>query len=247
MSGDHAVLSQKIPIAHQGNRRFFSVRGGDSHFQLSLLHVKNRVGRVALRVGRLIFFQAENFLPNPALARKVSGSKTVSPFPGCGLGVGSREDFEISPVAGLADRTGSTGGTRSAGRAWRRVGMPLALISYRRRGSAYTSTLYILEAGGLHVPGQYWTDCSGLDLSSSSEIWGLKRKCRAEGEQSWTHRPVSAGVNGAANHSALKLNCASTKKLAEAAQDRRAPDIMTPSAYAGPVPPREEAPIAAAC
>ncbi len=49
-------------------------------------------------------------------------------------------------MAGFADRTESTDGTRSAGRPWLRVGMPLALISYLRRGSACTSTLDLLEA-----------------------------------------------------------------------------------------------------
>ena len=52
------------------------------------LHVKNCVGRVALRVGHLIFFKMREFsCPTQTLARKPSGSKTVSPFFGCGLGV----------------------------------------------------------------------------------------------------------------------------------------------------------------
>jgi hypothetical protein len=56
-----AVFSQEFPGAHQGNGRFFSARGDNSASQLTLPNIKNRVGRVALRVGRLIFFQGDNF------------------------------------------------------------------------------------------------------------------------------------------------------------------------------------------
>ena len=73
MSRDHAVLPQEFPGTHQGNRGFFSVRGGDSYSQPALLHVKNRVGRVALRVGHLIFFQTENFSAQPSSREKGLG------------------------------------------------------------------------------------------------------------------------------------------------------------------------------
>ena len=70
MSGDHAVLSQKFPGAHQGNGRFFSARGDNSASQLTLPNIKNRVGRVALRVGHLIFFQGDNFPAQPGSREK---------------------------------------------------------------------------------------------------------------------------------------------------------------------------------
>jgi hypothetical protein len=74
---------------------------------------------------------------------------------------------------------------------------------------------------------------------------GLKIKILAKEEQSWTNRPVSTSVNCAANRSSLKLNCASTKRLAKAAQDRRALNIRT--SPADPLPRQEVAHIATAC
>src|SRR5271165_6582136 len=44
-------------------------------------------------------------------------------------------------MAGFADRAESTDGTHLAGRLWGWAGMPLALISYLREGSASTSSI----------------------------------------------------------------------------------------------------------
>ena len=76
MSENHAVLPQEFPFTHQGNRGFFSVRGGDSYSQLAFLHVKNRVGRITLREGRLILFEFEKFLAQPSSGEKGFGVET---------------------------------------------------------------------------------------------------------------------------------------------------------------------------
>src|SRR5450755_3688439 len=43
MGRDHAVLSQKLPGTHQGDRGFFSVGRGDRYSEPALLYVKNGV------------------------------------------------------------------------------------------------------------------------------------------------------------------------------------------------------------
>src|SRR5450759_5787072 len=71
----------------------------------------------------------------------------------------------------------------------------------------------------------FCTDFSSLDMSGSSKSLGFENGILAQEEQSWTNRPVNTSVKCAANRSILKLNCASTKRPAKAAQDRRAPNI----------------------
>jgi hypothetical protein len=61
------------PAPTKAKRRFFSVRGGDRYSQSALLHVKNRVGSVALRVGRLILLQVDNLLAQPSSREKGLG------------------------------------------------------------------------------------------------------------------------------------------------------------------------------
>ena len=73
MSRDHAVLSQEFPGTHQGDRGFFSVRGSHSYSQPSRLHEKNRIGRVALREGRLFLFQVDDSSAKPSLGEKGPG------------------------------------------------------------------------------------------------------------------------------------------------------------------------------
>src|ERR1035438_1406202 len=67
---DHAVLPQEFPGTHQGNRRFFSVRGDDSYSELAPLHVKNRVGGIALGVGYLILLKTKTFFAQPSSGEK---------------------------------------------------------------------------------------------------------------------------------------------------------------------------------
>src|ERR1019366_1400610 len=83
---DHAVLPQEFPRTHQRNRRFFSVRGDDSYSQPALLHVKNRVGRVALRIGRLILIQIENLPAQPSSREKGLGIEKLISISWLGLG-----------------------------------------------------------------------------------------------------------------------------------------------------------------
>jgi hypothetical protein len=64
-----------IPGPHQGERGFFSVRGGDSYSQLALLHVKNRIGEIALREGRFIPFQVKSRPAHTGLREEGLGIK----------------------------------------------------------------------------------------------------------------------------------------------------------------------------
>src|SRR5208282_4590264 len=87
------------------------------------------------------------FLPNPALARKVSGSKTSWSFLGCGFRVRRRAGFAISSAADFADRAESTHGTGMVGGRWLRDGTTLALTPYLRR-AAFTLHHYTSSRTG---------------------------------------------------------------------------------------------------
>src|SRR5271167_305376 len=60
VGGGYAVLPQEISRTHQGDRGFFSILGDDGYFHLALLYIKHRIGRIPLREGRFILFQAQN-------------------------------------------------------------------------------------------------------------------------------------------------------------------------------------------
>src|SRR5271166_4429942 len=77
---------RNFPGTHQGKRRFFSVRGGDSYSQLALLHMKNRIGRIPLREGRLILFQTENLSAQTSFREKGLGIENRTAILGLRLG-----------------------------------------------------------------------------------------------------------------------------------------------------------------
>src|SRR5271167_3241178 len=112
------------------------------------------------------FFRLRIFLPNPALARKVSASKTVSPFFGRGLGVCGRAGFAILPEGDFAERNEATDGTRFAGGPGLRAGMPLALISYLRRATFRRLYCTSEEGSGLRFL---------FNFAQSTSCWSFSR------------------------------------------------------------------------
>jgi hypothetical protein len=127
----------------------FPFAGGDSYSQPALLHVKNRVGSVALRVGRLILLQIENLLAQSSSRQKGLGIENRIAIFGFDLRRFEREGFEISPVVDFADRTELADGIRLAGRPWLRVGMASSAHFIPPKGQRpYTSRLYLLKKPG---------------------------------------------------------------------------------------------------
>ena len=106
----------EFPFAHQRDRGFFSVRGGDGYSQPAFLHIKDRVGRVALRERRLVLFQIENFLAHPGSGEK--GFSIEDCVAICRLRFGCLRlgRCRIQPEAGFADRAELTDEARLAGR-----------------------------------------------------------------------------------------------------------------------------------
>ena len=237
---------------HQGNRRFFSVHGGDSYSQLALLHVKNRVGSVALRVGRFILLEVETLLAQPSSREKGLGIENRIAIFRLRLGrltPGRGRNFACRWFCGgFADRTELADGIRLAGRPWLRVGMASALISYlRRSGAAFTLRHYTSQKPAVCSLRSILNRLLRPGPVSLLKDLGFEKKIPAQEEQSWTHLPVSTSVNSAASRSTLKLNCASTKRLVKAAQDRRAANIMASCTRRSGAAPMKWLTLLAAC
>ena len=118
---------------------------------LALLHVKNRVGRVALRVGHLILFQTENFSAQPSSREKGLGDR--KPYrhflvAAWAFEAGKALQFRLWRVLRIAPN--QPHGTRLAGRPWLRAGMPLALISYLRGAASHLALYIFRKARDMH-------------------------------------------------------------------------------------------------